>query len=67
MLLRRDVTEPVPDEDLEVSAPSALSESTREPQRPCMEGQDSPAVDEPWEGSDWRIFRRSWSTCDGQG
>ena len=44
LLLRRDVTEPVPDEDLEVSAPSSLSESTRGHGGPG----DSPAVDEPW-------------------
>ena len=35
--------------------------------REAMEGQNSPAVDEPWEGSDWRFLRRSWSACEGQG
>ena len=62
-LLQRDVVEPMPDEHPEASAPFSLSESTRG----HVEGQDSPAVDEPWEGSDWHFLRRSWSACEGQG
>jgi hypothetical protein len=34
--------------------------------REALEGQDSRAVDEPWEGFDWRIRKDSCVSCTGR-